>query len=221
MALVVEEEPALIYCEFSQMDRRGRIYRTNYRPPAYEGDVRKDLARQNFIGNGSSMLMLREIFDTVGGFDPEMRARDAQGCEDYMFAMAAAQHYPFRCVPRRLVGYRIMRGNMSSDAERMVRSYEMVVSRFAGEMAEFTREFEAHHRDFLLWHARRAATEASRSRIVTMMRRLETDHGFVSRRFWFELSKLFIVARLSPRWAKDLVAQLGLITRPRYQDVNW
>ena len=221
MALVVEGKPALIYCWFSQMDRRDRIYRADYQPSDHEGDVRAKLARENFIGNGSSMLMPREIFDRVGGFDPEMRAKGAQGCEDYMFAMAAAQEYPFRCVPRRLVGYRVMRGNMSSDAEKMVRSYEMVVSRFEKEMGEFAQEFADHHRDFLLWHARRAAMEGSRKKILAMIRRLESEHDFASRSIRFELTKLYIRARLSPRWAKDLAARLGFISRPRYQDVAW
>lgn len=221
MALIAGHPPALAYCWFCQIDGRDRVYRPGYLPPNHEGDVRRQLARENFIGNGSSMLMHREVFDKVGGFDAELRAKQAQGCEDYMFAMAAAQHFPFRCVPRRLVGYRIMRGNMSSDAEKMVRSYELVVDRFAREMDEFRDEFVDHHRNFLLWHARRAAMEGARKRAVAMMRRLEQDHAVVSSTLWFELIGLYIKARLAPRWLKDLVASLGLIKRPKYQEGVW
>ncbi|RIV82338.1 glycosyltransferase [Aurantiacibacter xanthus] len=221
MALIAGGPPALAYCWFCQIDRRDRVYRPSYRPPSYEGDVRRQLAGENFIGNGSSMLMHREVFDVVGGFDAELRAKGAQGCEDYMFAMAAAQHFPFRCVPRRLVGYRIMRGNMSSDAEKMVRSYELVVERFAREMADYRDEFVDHHRNFLLWHAQRAAMEGARKRAILMMRRLQQDHAFASSSLWLELVGFYIKALLTPRWLKDCVARMGLISRPRYQDGTW
>ena len=138
-----------------------------------------------------------------------------------MFAMAAAQHFPFLCIPRKLVGYRLTRGNMSSDAERMVRSYELVVKRFEREMSEFTAAFDDHHRNFLLWHARRAASEGALKRTVSMVRRLDQDHGTAPLKTGIELAPFFFRARLTPRWLKDIAARLGLIVRPKYLDMAW
>lgn len=221
MELALEGPPTLVYCWFCQIDKLDRIYRPNYEPVKYEGDVRRQLSRENFIGNGSSMLMHRAVFDQCGGFDATLRAKDAQGCEDYMFAMTAAQFFPFRVVPRRLVGYRIMPGNMSSEAERMVRSFELVAERFLDASPEFATEFDEHHRDFLLWHARRAAMDGALKRVIRMMRRLKEDHGISLLSVWLELAWIYIKARLRPRWAKALAARLGVIVRFRYQEVDW
>lgn len=213
--------PSLAYCWFCQIDSCGRVYPSTHHPAAHEGDVRPQLARENFIGNGSSMLMHREVFDKVGGFDSSLHARNAQGCEDYMFAMEAAQHFPFFCVPRMLVGYRLTRGNMSSNAERMVSSYEIVASHFQRLMPQLAREFEAHHRDFLIWHARRAASDRSIPRVSAMIRRLHHDHHAATISLTLELAFRALKSWLKPIWLKDWAAKYGLIKRVKYLEQSW
>ena len=221
MKLAQGGAPALIYCWFCLIDGRDRAFRADYMPISYEGDVRRQLARENFIGNGSSMLLPREVFDRCGGFDTSLRANNAQGCEDYMFAMAAAQQFPFRVVPRRLVGYRVTPENMSSDAGQMVKSYEMVVERFIGTLPQFATEFEDHRRDFLMWNARRAASDGSRLRAIDLVQRLKVDHEIKEWPLWLELAWLYLKGRLTPQWAKTIAIRSGLIVRPKYQDVSW
>jgi len=87
MAAVAEDPdvPALVYCSYIHIDGDGRAFPA-LTHQAFEGRVLHDLYRSNFVGNGSSMLMPREIFDHVGGFDPDLRAQKAQGCEDCCFS---------------------------------------------------------------------------------------------------------------------------------------
>lgn len=221
MELLAGRKPALVYCWFSHIDERSRVYPVNYEYPAIEGDVRQQLARKNFVGNGSSMLVPREVFESTGGFDPGLRERSAQGCEDYMFAMAVAQHYPFRVVPRRLVGYRSTLHNMSSDPESMMRSYEIVVERFRSALPEYEVEFVEHHRDFLRWHAYRAVVDGRFHHARAMVRRLRIEHHIGLPALAADLALPYLKARIKPRWAKLLAARLGLISRPRYQDGRW
>ena len=67
MELVAGREPALVYCWFSHINEHSHVYPIKYRYPQIVGDVRKSLARENFVGNGSSMLVPREIFRSPGG----------------------------------------------------------------------------------------------------------------------------------------------------------
>ena len=55
-----------------------------------------------------------------------MRARQAQGCEDYLLYLRLAERYRFALVPERLTGYRRTPTNMSSNHCRMLRSWRLV-----------------------------------------------------------------------------------------------
>jgi glycosyltransferase involved in cell wall biosynthesis len=221
MELLAGSGPALVYCWFTHIDSRSRAFPITYEYPPIEGNVRQQLARENFVGNGSSMLVPREVFDCVGGFDPSLRARSAQGCEENLFVMAAAQYYPVRVVPRRLVGYRTTAQNMSSDAEQMLRSYDLVVERFGPELPEFAQEFRDHHRDFILWNAKRAVMGGRLHQARQLLRRLEGEHGVRSYTLVAELAWLYLKAKAFPRWAKTLASHLGILSRPKYQTVAW
>ena len=74
------------------------------------------------------MLMPRSVFEEAGGFDVEPRAAGARD-EDLLFLMRVAEHVPFRSVPRYLVGYRLTKGNMSSDTRQMRRAFEVTLAK--------------------------------------------------------------------------------------------
>jgi hypothetical protein len=80
----------------------------------------------NFVGNGSSILVTKAAAVEVGGFDPSLRARRAQGCEDYQFCLRVAERHRFTVVPEHLTGYRQTSANMSNDLLQMRRSWALV-----------------------------------------------------------------------------------------------
>lgn len=81
------------------------------------------------VGNGSSMLVRREVALELGGFDPTWAARGIGGCEDLDFELKVAAKYPIVAVPLFLIGYRISPGNMSSNRLALGLGYIGVVER--------------------------------------------------------------------------------------------
>lgn len=87
-----------------------------------DGYVFGTLLVGNVVGNGSALTVRAEALRAVGGYTPELRDQDGEGCEDYLVQLRLAYHYKFICVPRPLIGYRKFPGNMSSNHMRMRRS---------------------------------------------------------------------------------------------------
>jgi hypothetical protein len=63
----------------------------------------------------------------VGNYNTELRAQNAQGCEDWDLYLRIAEHYQFRVVPEFLVGYRKPLHSMSCDHTAMANSYCLVL----------------------------------------------------------------------------------------------
>lgn len=94
-----------------------------------EGLVYEDLILGNFIGNASNPLIRRQCLDRVGGYDPQLRRANAQGCEDWDLYLRIAEQYEYRGVPEFLTGYRQTPASMSSNTDTMMRSYELVMAK--------------------------------------------------------------------------------------------
>jgi glycosyltransferase involved in cell wall biosynthesis len=88
-----------------------------------EGDVLADLIYTNFIGNGSSPLIRRACFDSVGGYDLQLKDR----CEDWDIYLRIAEKYEFRVVPKLHVAYRRLPNGLSSDYGRMEESFSLLL----------------------------------------------------------------------------------------------
>jgi glycosyltransferase involved in cell wall biosynthesis len=82
-----------------------------------------------FIGNGSTLLLRKRAFDTIGGYDSSYAAANIGGCEDLDYELKLFAKYKVRGIPERLVGYRVYSGNMSSDHTRMARAMTEVIER--------------------------------------------------------------------------------------------
>ena len=146
----------LAYCWFASIDQKDRV--VSFGPqPLVEGNALKSLCSGNWIGNGSSLLMRRTAFEKVGGYDPTLRARGAQGAEDLLMCFRVAEHTGFAVVPRYLVGYRATPGNMSSNSLRMFRSTELVLNEYRRKYPEHARDIALHLQASRHWFAYRAA----------------------------------------------------------------
>ena len=92
------------------------------------------------------------------------------GCEDLAICLRMAEHFEFRVVKRHLVGYRILPDSKSSNAMKMRRACEAVLSEYRQPYPEFSREIQTHldQRSFWLlvaqppWEFTALATNCSR-----------------------------------------------------------
>lgn len=94
---------------------------------AVEGRALEALIYQNFIGNASIPLFRKECLDDVGGYDPSLKERNGQGCEDWDLTLRVAERYALGVVPEHLVCYRGVENSMSNNCASMARSYELVM----------------------------------------------------------------------------------------------
>ena len=119
------ERVGLVYCWYARIDHAGRIAGTQH-DPRWHGDVLEPILMSNFVGNGSAALICRAALVAAGGFDAGLQARGAHGCEDYLLYFRIAEAWRFALAPERLVGYRWLPDNMSSNRPRMLRSWLLV-----------------------------------------------------------------------------------------------
>jgi Glycosyl transferase family 2 len=84
-------------------------------PPAPEA-VMAALPRSNPVpGGGSNVVMRRDLFERVGGFDERFSP-----CEDWELWGRVTRHGPPAAVPEPLMGYRLHAGAMSLDVDGIV-----------------------------------------------------------------------------------------------------
>lgn len=82
-----------------------------------------------FVGNGSGLVVRRQVIEKIGGFDTFYAAQNLGGCEDFDFEIRVARHFKMEAVPLGLVGYRVHAGSMSSNRERMAKALIEVTER--------------------------------------------------------------------------------------------
>ena len=143
------------YCWTATIDAASTVLTLDQRP-SFEGQVLRGLCAHNFVGNGSSMLVRRSLFDAIGGFDTGLRAQGAEGCEDYLFCLEAAERAQFRVVPRFLLGYRQLPTSMARNGPRMQRSLRIVLDRMRARHPEYRPETDRCFRGITWWLVRRA-----------------------------------------------------------------
>ncbi|WOD39253.1 glycosyltransferase family A protein [Nodosilinea sp. E11] len=98
------------------------------RAATIEGNVYKTLICHNFIGNASASMIRRSCLNAVGGYSSNLRAQNAQGCEDWDLFLRIAEQFEFRAVPTFSVGYRKLLNSMSKDYRQMARSHSLVMA---------------------------------------------------------------------------------------------
>lgn len=92
-----------------------------------EGEVYQPLVLRNFIGNASVPLFRRNYLERIGGYNTELRAQQAQGCEDWEICLRLAELCQFRVVKEYLAAYRCYSQSMSYDHSAMAKSYALVL----------------------------------------------------------------------------------------------
>jgi glycosyltransferase involved in cell wall biosynthesis len=149
----------LVYCWYAIIDADNFI--KGIAKPTSSGRVLSHLCENNFVGNGSSALMRKDVVLAAGGYSTQLRAVGAQGCEDWLLYLRIAENHEFRVVAECLLGYRMIPGSMSRDGRQMLRSLRHVT----GQVLESNPELSQHlvKGDFNLsaWLFRRAISGRS------------------------------------------------------------
>ena len=154
-AMLQNPNATLCYTWFACLDHRGRVIGYGARHMA-QGDVLAAMCRTNLVGNGSGALMRKEAMVAAKLYDPSLRARAAQGCEDYKLYLALAAMGDVLVVPDFLTGYRIQPNNMSSDIAQMCRSHLIVLDEFGARHPHLAPHLEEGRRVFASWQVMRA-----------------------------------------------------------------
>jgi hypothetical protein len=101
------------------------------------------MCRGNLVGNGSVPLMRRDAVLEAGGYDPTLRSRKAQGCEDLLLYCRIAARHHAAVVPDFLTGYRQSGKTMSRDLLQMMRSWRLVAAELRRRHPELRADIEA------------------------------------------------------------------------------
>lgn len=165
----------LVYCWFARIDHASRIVGL-HDGPLWQGDVREPILRSNFIGNGSSVLMRREALVAAGGFDAGLQARGAHGCEDYLLYFRVAEACHFALVPERLVGYRHLPHNMSSNRPRMLRSWMLVHDEMIARRPEGADAAKQGVRNYANWLVDDAVSHGAIGQLASLLGLLLPRH---------------------------------------------
>ncbi|GAP96220.1 glycosyltransferase family 2 protein [Leptolyngbya sp. NIES-2104] len=126
-----DETVGLVYSWSVYLNEAGEImgrYIADQDFTAAEGHVFNGLLYFNFLDNASTALFRRSCIDRVGGYNCNLRAQEAQGCEDWDIYIRIAEQYSVRVVPEYLIGYRQYVGSMATNAPVMAKSYEVMMS---------------------------------------------------------------------------------------------
>lgn len=105
------------------MDRQGKFVHTD-RPVYFEGNVRAELLKTNFLLSGSNPLIRREALASVGGFDPTLTH-----AEEWDLYLRLAAKYDFVVVPKTQILYRQTAGSASAKIEVMEKDALKVIER--------------------------------------------------------------------------------------------
>ena len=123
-AFAAPQRPAFVWCWSRGIDAEGFAISCG-EPVGVRGGAFDCLYFRNFVGNGSALLLDAAALREVGGYDERLRAAGGEPCVDILLQLKLAARWPVEGVEEWLVGYRIGRPSMSSDAERMIRSWRV------------------------------------------------------------------------------------------------
>ncbi|QDL09642.1 glycosyltransferase family 2 protein [Brasilonema octagenarum UFV-E1] len=130
----------------AQSQPTGRVMISNA-----EGDVWKQLVVQNTVPS-SSVMVRRGCFDTVGGFDPNLRNID-----DWDMWIRIAARYPFAVIKEPLMHYRMHLNNMTKNWQVVEEAFEMIIEKAfrsaPPELLYLKSRSYGHANMFLAWKA--------------------------------------------------------------------
>jgi glycosyltransferase involved in cell wall biosynthesis len=164
----------LCYTWWACIDQRRRVTGYGGRHTAH-GDALLEMCRTNLVGNGSGAMMRKDAVIAAGLYDPRLRARGAQGCEDYKLYLALAAAGDVEVVPDFLTGYRTLPNNMSSDVAQMCRSHLLVIEEFRLQHPHLSPYLDEGRRLFGRWLVMRALRQLRPGKVPELFQALARE----------------------------------------------
>jgi glycosyltransferase involved in cell wall biosynthesis len=124
--LAAGNETGFVYSWWVWIDASGSVLDRSPRW-MFEGHIFESLLQINFTGNASVPLFRRHCVEEAGGYNEQLAATSAGGCEDWELVLRVAERYKAAVVPEILLGYRRRPGSMSTACDTMWRSQQRVV----------------------------------------------------------------------------------------------
>jgi len=150
------ESYGFVSARYRQIDGASRI--VGSAPPIQFGaNAVHALLRHNFVGNGSAMLLNRDVALDTGGYEERLRLAGAEGSEDFLLQLRIADKHPVAVVDAFTVGYRRLPTSMSSNIRQMVESERLALALFFSERPQAL----LAPRQLRAGHARALARDAS------------------------------------------------------------
>lgn len=180
LALIRQRGPDthLVYTWYASIDSRSRVRQII--GASHEGWILPKLCAGNFVGHASSPLMpTREVL-LAGGYDPSLRARAAQGCEDWLLYLKLAEKGEFAVVEAPLTGYRQVGYGMSCDVGQMLRSHRLVMQEYQRTYPEYEKELrEGYYKisDYYLKQSLKAQRFAAATEEFWRLSRSDIKHS--------------------------------------------
>jgi len=188
----------LVYSWSVEIDEHSRITRRRLDLDRYEGNVYAALVLAVFIDNSSVPLVRRDALIAVGGWDGSLRARGAQGCEDWQLYLRLAEIGDFALASGFLIGYRQTSGSMSRQVPQMTRSYDLIMAEARSRHPELPAELFRWSRaafDFYRFELLRDAA-APLSRLRALLSAVSGDPHWLRRRSTRQTLKRWLLSPL-------------------------
>ncbi|MFH7025645.1 MAG: glycosyltransferase [Heteroscytonema crispum UTEX LB 1556] len=212
-ALEENPEAALAYSFTNAIDEKGKFLR-GCSTIAVTGDVYPHLLLEDFIGNGSNVMIRKQAFIAVGGFDESLtNAQDS----DLWLRLAARYH--FVAVPKAQVLYRVSANSMSSDVLKLENACLQVLERAFNQAPESLQYLKpyclANLYKYLLYRVLEGQPESKKTRmaVIFLAKAIATDPSLLFKGAIFKaLLKLTAIAFLPSRQAYALFNKIPRIS---------
>ena len=214
---------AMVYGGYRRVDAAGTVLGPDQYEPSAR-DAYEDMLRMNRIGMHATVLYRRVELLSLCGFDETLRL-----CEDYDLYLRLSRQYLVASHPEIVADYRRHGGNVSADAEKMLRAVLAVHRRHRKQGNQYRRAWRAGQRNWKAHYRgeqRAAAAEAQGGRSSFAMKVGQLRYTLQRAR-----SQRLVKGLLQRSWARMRGAAppaVGAIdfgsfatTRPLSRDFGW
>ena len=128
----------VVYTRFIVINENGDFKITHFL--LHQGYILKELLISNCVGTTSTVMVKRECFEKVGGFDENLPS-----CQDWDMWIRIAKHYTFKRISKPLVKYTLHQKQISNNFEAVWRGHMAIMEKYEVDICALGRRVEAYH----------------------------------------------------------------------------